>query len=101
MSSFFTSKILLFGEYSIVLGSQGLAIPFPKFGGKLRFQSDNEKNARVSNGHLREFYNHLESIPDFHFAEMKRDLDAGLFFDSNIPQGYGAGSSGALCAAIY
>jgi mevalonate kinase len=25
----------------------------------------------------------------------------GLTFDSNIPQGYGVGSSGALCAAVY
>ena len=28
-------------------------------------------------------------------------LSKGLFFDSNIPLGYGMGSSGALCAAIY
>lgn len=30
-----------------------------------------------------------------------RDLDKGLFFDSNIPVGYGLGSSGALSAALY
>ena len=29
------------------------------------------------------------------------ELNAGLFFDSNIPTGYGVGSSGALVAAIY
>lgn len=29
------------------------------------------------------------------------DLGAGLFFQSNIPTGYGLGSSGALCAAVY
>ena len=29
------------------------------------------------------------------------ELDAGLFFDSNIPLGYGVGSSGALVAAIF
>jgi mevalonate kinase len=28
-------------------------------------------------------------------------LDRGLYFESNIPQGYGVGSSGALIAAIY
>jgi mevalonate kinase len=31
----------------------------------------------------------------------ERDLAAGLFFDSDIPIGYGLGSSGALCAAVY
>lgn len=28
-------------------------------------------------------------------------LDLGLYFHSDIPEGYGAGSSGALCAALY
>jgi len=36
------------------------------------------------------------AIPAF-----KRALEEGLYFDSNIPTGYGVGSSGALCAAIY
>src|SRR5690606_24205453 len=29
------------------------------------------------------------------------DVNAGMYFDSSIPQGYGVGSSGALVAAIY
>lgn len=33
--------------------------------------------------------------------QLKKDLLYGLFFRSNIPVGYGLGSSGALCAAVY
>jgi mevalonate kinase len=32
---------------------------------------------------------------------MESDLAEGLYFESNIPQGYGIGSSGALVAAVY
>jgi mevalonate kinase len=31
----------------------------------------------------------------------QQDLDAGIYFDSSIPQGFGVGSSGAVVAAIY
>ena len=34
-------------------------------------------------------------------AGFQKDIADGLFFDSNIPQGYGVGSSGALVAAIF
>ena len=36
MSESFYSKILLFGEYSIIQGSDGLAIPFSKYSGVLK-----------------------------------------------------------------
>ncbi len=34
-------------------------------------------------------------------SAFRKDLQAGWYFASSIPGGYGAGSSGALCAAIY
>jgi mevalonate kinase len=37
----------------------------------------------------------------FDLAELKNDVETGMYFDSSIPQGYGVGSSGALVAAIY
>lgn len=33
--------------------------------------------------------------------KFREDLSSGWYFNSSIPGGYGAGSSGALCAAIY
>jgi mevalonate kinase len=35
------------------------------------------------------------------FKRLGNDIGKGLYFESNIPQGYGIGSSGALVAAIY
>jgi len=47
----------------------------------------------------------LKSIDDkivqFDFETLENDIEAGMYFDSSIPQGYGVGSSGALVAAIY
>ena len=97
----FYSKILLFGEYSIIKGSSGLAIPFHKFSGSLSF-----KNCADSSGlSLKDLslYLHNSSILSRHIDTTKfcEDVDKGLCFESNIPQGYGVGSSGALCASIY
>jgi mevalonate kinase len=36
-----------------------------------------------------------------HLDAFEADINAGLYFDSSIPQGFGVGSSGALVAAIY
>ena len=33
--------------------------------------------------------------------KLDEDIKAGLLFESSIPQGYGIGSSGALCASIF
>ena len=41
-SSIFSSKILLFGEYSIVLNSIGFAIPYPLYEGRLNLKAANE-----------------------------------------------------------
>ena len=37
----------------------------------------------------------------FDLDALQADVDAGMYFDSSIPQGYGVGSSGALVASIY
>ena len=54
------------------------------------------------------FYNYLKKLSDqkellanLELDEFKNDLDKKLYFQSNIPQGYGVGSSGAICAAIF
>lgn len=99
----FTSKVLLFGEYSVIRYSMALAIPYPLFQGLLRFnpsgqsQIDNELKAfaqfvkkSVDEGSLHQFDEN-----SFLF-----DVGQGLYFDSTIPQGFGVGSSGALVAAI-
>ncbi len=106
----FHSKILLFGEYSIIQNSMGLSIPFDSYHGKLGFtdlKGDNDAT-KNSNHHLRKFYVFLrrkqnlgELLADIDLFALREDLKKGLYFESNIPQGFGVGSSGALCAAIY
>ncbi|MBC7556189.1 MAG: mevalonate kinase, partial [Chryseobacterium sp.] len=65
--------------------------------------SDFEKKSNLS---LLKYFKYLEltDLPkDFqlNLHSLKKDISKGLFFDSNIPQGYGVGSSGALVAAIF
>ncbi len=98
------SKLLLFGEYTILLDSPALAIPFNGFNGYLDFitptSNSNEKESNNSIYKLFNFIQKKEIAQYFHLDNFKKDIDNGLFFSSNIPQGYGLGSSGALCAAI-
>jgi mevalonate kinase len=104
----FYSKILLFGEYGIIKDSKGLSIPYNFFKGALKTIGSDSEDAKKSNSGLREFVGYLEIIQknspelvSFDFDALKRDVDAGMYFDSSIPQGYGVGSSGALVAAVY
>lgn len=102
------SKILVFGEYSVLHNGMALTIPFSKFSGSLCYPENVEESAIavLSNKGIREFFKHiLENHTDETFKlnvdELSRELDKGLFFRSDIPQGFGLGSSGALVAAIF
>ncbi|MGV8964005.1 MAG: mevalonate kinase [Candidatus Saccharimonadaceae bacterium] len=109
----FHSKIMLFGEYSIIYESMALTIPYSHFNGSLNFINKNQYTnldfARSSNKQLREYYQkHLlptamkGDLPKkFNFKLLGKEIDEGLYFESSIPQGYGLGSSGALVAALY
>jgi mevalonate kinase len=106
--SIYNSKILLFGEYALMLGSRALTIPFRKFSGRLEFDSARFPVNQLSKANLKEFLDYLErSKPgfppglDLRLNDFKTDLDKGLFLNSDIPQGYGAGSSGVVVAAVY
>jgi mevalonate kinase len=104
----FTSKILLFGEYTILNGGMALAIPFSNFSGKLVLPCNNElpsQKAVTSNQSIKRWVKFLTEQTGFNSPPNEQKLLfhalLGLYFDSNIPQGYGVGSSGALTAAIY
>jgi mevalonate kinase len=104
----FYSKILLFGEYGIIKDSKGLSIPYNFYNGALKIEDEPDEVALRSNEALRNFYGHLQQLQQdqpalvkFDLEKLKLDIDAGMYFDSSIPQGYGVGSSGALVAAIY
>jgi mevalonate kinase len=101
----FYSKILLFGEYGIIKDSKGLSIPYSFYNGALKKEPQPSENAIKSNESLKRFVTYLEGINSelvrFDIESLRNDVNAGMYFDSSIPQGYGVGSSGALVAAIY
>ena len=101
----FYSKILLFGEYGIIKDSKGLSIPYRFYNGALKMDGNTAKSALESNRNLKKFHHYLSKIDAklvvFDLAQLEKDIEVGMYFDSSIPQGYGVGSSGALVAALY
>lgn len=106
----FYAKILLFGEYSVLLNSMGLSIPYTHFSGELSFIGDDkytDRNfAKRSNLELCKFLKYLKSNWCEYDAlidllAFEDDIQNGLYFESSIPESYGLGSSGALCASVY
>lgn len=108
----FYSKILLFGEYSILCDSMGLTIPYTHFKAELSFIRDDKYTdldyARASNDLLAQYLPYLRELSskgelkcNFNVSAFEADIKRGLYLESNIPQGYGVGSSGALVAALY
>lgn len=106
----FHSKILLFGEYSIIQDSMGLTVPYEIFKGSLTFSDEvtSEEFKKTSNHHLKGLAVYIqEQIQlgnltfSFDQEAFNKDIENGIFFQSTIPQGFGIGSSGALIAAVY
>jgi len=101
----FYSKILLFGEYGIIKDSKGLSIPYNFYNGALKMDENPTQVAVESNLNLKKFLEYLSKIDTnlvaFDLEQLQLDVNAGMYFDSSIPQGYGVGSSGALVAALY
>lgn len=97
----YKAKLLLFGEYTVISGSDALAMPCDLFFGHWDFNKKEAGRQRV----LYELLKYLSKLEfqEVHFQELsfKKALDSELYFNSNIPIGYGAGSSGALCAAVF
>lgn len=92
---------MLFGEYALLEGSLALTMPFSGFSGILELRASNEA-AQKSHESVRAFSEALlEQFQDFiKVDELTAHLEQGLFFNANIPQGYGVGSSAALVAAL-
>jgi mevalonate kinase len=106
MNDRFHSKIILFGEYSMIFDATALMIPFRDCYGVWKTDpSLAAPGALSSNKSIRRFSQYLAADEElglmFDFPRLDAELNAGLFFDSNVPTGYGLGSSGMLSAAVY
>ncbi|MEM9885812.1 MAG: hypothetical protein AAF849_07970 [Bacteroidota bacterium] len=95
----YPAKLLLFGEYSVIIGGRALAMPFPHFSGRW------SKKSPPTDPRITAFFKYLEQQKSLKSTldvqQMKADVASGIAFESSIPLGYGLGSSGALCAATY
>jgi len=105
MQSFkkFYSKILLFGEYAIINGSEGLAIPLESYYMQFTFEKDTHVFER-SNELLVEYLKYVQLHTNnqiYNLLQFEKDIQKGLLVSSTIPIGYGIGSSGALVACFF
>jgi mevalonate kinase len=97
----YPAKLLLFGEHLLLQGATALATPVPGYYGTWAQKAplDEPQQWKQLNAIARKWPTeppHWIDLP-----RLRADLDAGWFLRANIPQGYGLGSSGALCAALY
>lgn len=100
------SKVILFGEYSMIFDATALMIPLKRFSAQWRFASNMDLgDSTASNASVQRFSDYLASLEKTNdIIDIKRlnhDLNLGLFLSSDVPSGYGLGSSGTLVAAVY
>ena len=100
------SKVILFGEYSMIFDNIALMVPLKRFSAQWRFASHwSGQGSAASNASLKRFADYLATLDDakeiFDLQRLNRDLHYNLYLDSNVPSGYGLGSSGTLVAAVY
>ncbi len=96
----YPSKLLLFGEHTVVKGSQALALPYPSFHGQWEYGGEAYDLADLA-VYLSDLQNKGELLANIDTDTFQKAVAKGLNFKSNIPTGYGLGSSGALCAGLY
>ena len=100
------SKVILFGEYSMIFDSTALMVPLKQFSAQWRFASHLlAQGAAASNASLQRFSEYLSTLSGVNdlldLQRFNHELYYNLFLDSNVPSGYGLGSSGTLVAAVY
>ncbi len=105
----YNAKLLLFGEYSILLGSSALSIPYSHFRAEFSFIQEDKytdlKLAIESQQLLKCLHLSLEDSGNYKdildLPRFRKELEDGLYLESTIPHSYGLGSSGAVVAAVY
>ncbi|MEM7573009.1 MAG: hypothetical protein AAF433_08910 [Bacteroidota bacterium] len=97
MSKTYPAKVLLFGEHTVLRGSQALAIPYPRF--SAHWAQGRRPDLRLQ-AFARDLRLHLQ-LDWLDYERLEADLKAGWYLESTVPSGYGLGSSGTVCAAIY
>lgn len=96
MGNTFPAKVLLFGEHTVLRGGRGLAVPYQRL--SLRWVKDRPDET------LLRFCDYLKKEFSQGYLDtnaLEDDLLEDWQLVGDIPTGYGLGSSGAVCAAIF
>lgn len=100
------SKVILFGEYSMIFEANALMIPLRQYAASWRYASHLlAEGSAASNASLQRFADYLSTLDGMkELLDLERfnhELYYGLYLPSDVPSGYGLGSSGTLVAAVY
>jgi mevalonate kinase len=88
--------VLLLGEHIVLRGARALAIPYERFGARWTQGAEPDERLLAFVAYLREQF----AAAEIDTAACERAVRAGWQLHSDIPVGYGLGSSGAVCAAV-
>ncbi|NOT36473.1 MAG: hypothetical protein HOP11_03760 [Saprospiraceae bacterium] len=94
----YSSKILLIGEYGILLGGRAFSMPYPHYCARWKYGSSFNSGLEPFLAFIKN-NNQLNSI--INCNSFDSELKNNLYLKSNIPHGYGLGSSGSVVAAVY
>lgn len=96
----YPAKLLLFGEYTVLSGSSGIAVPLKLFGSRWQ-QADTNTDIHRRFWDIAHALKEIELSAPIKTAQLESDQKNGWVLQSGIPYGQGLGSSGNLCAAFY
>jgi mevalonate kinase len=100
----YPAKIMLFGEYGVLYGGQGLAMPYAAYHAWWTAPGSQDADLLPSSvlSGLLEHCASLEALRAvLNMDAFTADLEAGWGMATNIPIGYGLGSSGSVVAAVF
>jgi mevalonate kinase len=105
------AKLMLAGEYGVILGSEAITVPLEMFHARLARREEappgEEEKITASVNSIRDLITYVRSLPpkSFHATPESGKFDqllkSGVYIASSIPGGYGIGSSGAVSALLY
>jgi mevalonate kinase len=98
MSRSYPAKLLLFGEYTVLNGSQALAVPLHCWKGSWAQHDIGELPSSL------DYFFWLKNehvVSDVIADAMIHDIKSGWQYISTVPIGFGVGSSGAYVAALF
>ena len=106
MKECYWSKLLLFGEYSMIFDGSAMVIPLKRFSARwIMSQGMKDEFLCFSSRELSCFCRFLaedETLAALiDTSALNSDLTNGWALASNVPLGYGLGSSGTVVAAVY